>query len=240
MNLISHQHQELPPIKNRLLAKLPSEELELLHPDLEQISLSRAQPLILPHEPIPYIYFPVSALASLVTVMEDGSTVESGCVGREGMVGIPVLLDAGTTPMQTLVQIPGTALRVRAQIIKDAFDRRGALHKLLHRYIHTLFFVASQSAACNCRHSLSTRLCRWLMMSSDSVGTDKLALTQEFLASMLGVRRSGVTEAALQLQRDGLIDYQRGYIQIVDREKLQEAACECYQIVKDEFDCWLS
>ena len=230
-------HQEArAQIVNRLLAKLPGEELEDLRPHLEPVSLSHAQYLIAPNRPILYVYFPINALASLVTVLEDGSTVEAGSVGREGMVGIPVLLGAGKTPMQTLVQIPGEALRVKAEVIKEAFDKGGALHDLLHRYVHTLFVVASQSAACNRRHHVDARLCRWLLMSSDGVASNELALTQEFLATMLGVRRAGVTQAALHLQEAGLIDYNRGRIRILDREKLEAATCECYRMVKDEYD----
>jgi CRP-like cAMP-binding protein len=221
---------------NRLLDKLPDEELEQLRPALERVSLSHAQPLIEPHGPIPYIYFPVNALASLVTMLEDGSTVEAGSVGREGMVGVPILLDADLTPMQTLVQIPGEGYRVRSRAMKEAFDRGGALHHLLHRYIHTLFVVASQSAACNRRHLVNERLARWLLMSSDGVASEHLSLTQEFLATMLGVRRSGVTEAALRLQSHGLIRYSRGSVEILDREGLEQSACECYRMVKDEYD----
>ncbi len=230
-------HQEAyPPTQNRLLASLPSEELKALLPHLEQVSLSRRQTIILPDEPIPFIYFPINSLLSLVTVMEDGSTVEAGAIGREGMAGLPILLDAGTTPMRTLTQIPGQAVRVKAQIIKEAFDRGGALRHILHRYIHTTIVVGSQSAACNRLHHLEARLCRWLLMSSDGVGSEELSLTQDFLGMMLGVRRAGVSEAASQLMDKGLIRYQRGRIQIVDKKSLEAAACECYGVVKAEYD----
>jgi CRP-like cAMP-binding protein len=230
-------HQEAcPPTQNRLLASLPSEELKALLPHLEHVSLSRRQTIILPDEPIPFIYFPINSLLSLVTVMEDGSTVEAGAIGREGMAGLPILLDAGTTPMRTLTQIPGQAVRVKAQIIKEAFDRGGALRHILHRYIHTTIVVGSQSAACNRLHHLEARLCRWLLMSSDGVGSEELSLTQDFLGTMLGVRRAGVSEAASQLMDKGLIRYQRGRIQIVDKKSLETAACECYRVVKAEYD----
>ncbi|HEY9740693.1 MAG TPA: Crp/Fnr family transcriptional regulator [Coleofasciculaceae cyanobacterium] len=230
-------HQEAcPPTQNRLLASLPSEELKALLPHLEHVSLSRRQTIILPDEPIPFIYFPINSLLSLVTVMEDGSTVEAGAIGREGMAGLPILLDAGTTPMRTLTQIPGQAVRVKAQIIKEAFDRGGALRHILHRYIHTTIVVGSQSAACNRLHHLEARLCRWLLMSSDGVGSEELSLTQDFLGTMLGVRRAGVSEAASQLMDKGLIRYQRGRIQIVDKKSLEAAACECYGVVKAEYD----
>jgi CRP-like cAMP-binding protein len=203
---------------------------------MEQVSLSHGQRLILPHEPIGFVYFPLNSLLSLVTVMEDGSTVEAGSIGREGMAGLPILLDAGTTPSQTLTQIPGQAVRVKAQIIKEAFDAGGALQKILHRYIHTTIVIGSQTAACNRLHQIEARLCRWLLMSSDGVGSEELFLTQEFLSTMLGVRRAGVSEAASQLQGKGLIRYQRGRIQIVDRKSLETAACECYGVVRAEYE----
>ena len=223
-------------MQNRLLAGLTSEELKRLHPHLEQVSLSHGQVIILPDEPIEFVYFPLNSLLSLVTLMEDGSTVEASSIGCEGMAGLPILLDAGTTPMRTLTQIPGKAVRIKAKIIKQEFDRGGALQKLLYRYIHTIIVIGSQTAACNRLHHLEARLCRWLLMSSDGVGSTQLPLTQEFLATMLGVRRAGVTEAASQLQSKGLIRYQRGYIQIIDTKSLETAACECYGVVKAEYD----
>jgi len=223
-------------MQNRLLAGLTSEELKRLHPHLEQVSLLHGQVIILPDEPIEFVYFPLNSLLSLVTVMEDGSTVEASSIGCEGMAGLPILLDAGTTPMRTLTQIPGKAVRIKAKIIKQEFDRGGALQKLLYRYIHTIIVIGSQSAACNRLHHLEARLCRWLLMSSDGVGSEELSLTQDFLGTMLGVRRAGVSEAACQLMDKGLIRYQRGRIQIVDKKSLETAACECYGVVKAEYD----
>lgn len=230
------QHKTHSPIGNQLLANLPNDELEAIRPHLEYITLLRSQPLINSNELIPHVYFPVNALASLVIVLEDGATIEAGAVGREGMVGVSILLDANTTPMQTLVQIPGEAIRVKAEIIKRAFDRKGELRNRLNRYIHTLFIIASQSAACNRHHNIEKRLCRWLLMSSDGVGGDEIALTQEYLAVMLGVRRAGVTEVAIQLQNEGAIRYRRGSVKIIDRIKLESIACECYRMVKNEYD----
>jgi len=223
-------------LQNQLLASLPAADLDALRPHLELVSLELAYPLIRPQEPIRHAYFPITSLASLVVVLEDGSTVESGSVGREGMVGIPIVLGAGTTPMQTIIQIAGDAFRVEADAIKAQFERRGTLHTVLTRYIHTLFMVASQSAACNRRHGLEARLCRWLLMSSDGVGSDAIGITQEFLATMLGVRRAGVTEAAMKLQNQGWIAYTRGFVHLLDRAALENAACECYHVVRQEYE----
>jgi CRP-like cAMP-binding protein len=222
--------------QNQLLAALPEADREALRPHLTRVHLEHAQPLIEPQEPIRSVYFPISALASLVIVLEDGSTVESGSVGREGMVGIPIVLGAGTTPMQTVTQIAGEAFRIDADVIKAQFDRRGALHLVLSRYIHTLFMIASQSAACNRRHGIEARLCRWLLMSADGIGSNSVGITQEYLATMLGVRRAGVTEAALKLQNAGWIAYSRGSVEILDRPALERAACECYHVVRQEYE----
>ena len=195
------------PLQNRLLTKIAADERRLLESQLEPVTLDIHTALIKPREPIQYAYFPVTGLASLVTVLEDGSTIEAGSVGREGMVGIPVLLGMSTTPMQTVVQIKGDFIRVKAAAVASLYVQRKSFHDLMNRYVHTLFVVASQSAACNRRHLLTERMARWLLMSSDGIGSDEVGLTHEYLAAMLGVRRSGVTEAAQTLQSDGLIDY---------------------------------
>lgn len=221
--------------QNRLLGCLPREELQHLRPHLEAVFLNLGQSIVLPHEPIPWIYFPLSCLLSMVTVMEDGSSVESGAIGREGMAGIPVLLGAETTPMQTLTQIPGEAVRIKAEILKAAFQKSSDLQKTLYRYIHMVTVVGSQTAACNRLHSIEARLCRWLLTSSDGIDSVDLPLTQEFLATMLGSRRASVSEAASRLQAAGLIRYQRGRIQILDRKRLEASVCECYQVVTAEF-----
>jgi CRP-like cAMP-binding protein len=221
---------------NRLLEKLAPGDLRELQGTLERVSLDYGQPLIVPNEPIQHVYFPLSALASLVTVLEDGTTIESGSVGREGMVGIPVLLGESSTPMETVTQIAGESLRAPADVMRRLFDTRPAVMALLHRYIHTLFVIASQSAACNRRHEVQARLARWLLMSSDGIASNDVGITQEYLAAMLGVRRPGVTIAAVKLQEDGLIRYTRGFVQIVNRQALEDAACECYHVVKAEYD----
>lgn len=222
-------------MKNKLLAAIAPDELATLQPQMETVSLPVGYPLIKPRQPIRDVYFPTTALASLVTVLEDGSTIEAGSVGQEGMAGIPVILGAEATPMETIIQIAGEVIRIKSNVVKDLYDRRKTFHDLMNRYVHTLFIVASQSAACNRRHQLSERLARWLLMSSDGIGSDEVGLTHEYLAAMLGVRRSGVTEAAQALQEQGLIVYKRGGVRIVDRRGLEGAACECYHIVRGEF-----
>jgi CRP-like cAMP-binding protein len=219
---------------NRLLDLLPRNEMDALQ--AERMTVTHAYPLIVPSEPIKYVYFPINALGSLVTMLEDGSTIESGSVGREGMVGVPVILGADSTPMQTVVQIPGDVWRVERDAVKQEFARQRTLHGLLNRYVHTIFVVASQSTACIRRHTVGARLARWLLMSSDGVASNALALTQEFLATMLGVRRAGVTEAAAGLQSEGLIRYSRGFVEIVERPGLEAATCECYHAIRREYE----
>jgi CRP-like cAMP-binding protein len=178
---------------------------------MERVTLSHGQHVIVPSEPIRDVYFPLNCLLSLVTILEDGSTVESGTIGREGMSGIPVLLDTKTTTMPTFAQVPGEAIKVRAGVIKEMYEEGGQLSKLLNRYIHTVIVTGSQSTACNARHKVEERFCRWLLMSSDGVGSDRVNLTQEFLATMLGVRRPGVSQAASVLQDAGLITVEGRY-----------------------------
>lgn len=219
---------------NRLLDLLPKDELHPLQP--ERMTVTHAYPLIVPFEPIRYVYFPINALGSLVTVLEDGSTIESGSVGREGMTGVPVILGTDSTPVQTVVQIPGDVWRVESEVVKREFARQLTLHSLLQRYVHTMFVIASQSTACIRRHAVEARLARWLLMSSDGIDSHELPLTQEFLGTMLGVRRASVTEAAAKLQTEGLIRYVRGFVEIIDRPGLEAATCECYHVIRREYE----
>jgi CRP-like cAMP-binding protein len=219
---------------NRILELLPADELEALQ--AERMAVTHAYPMIVPSEPIRHAYFPINALGSLVTVLEDGSTIESGSVGREGMVGVPVILGADSTPVQTVVQIPGDVWRVESGVMKREYSRQRTLHGLLNRYVHTMFVIASQSTACIRRHAVEARLARWLLMSSDGVNSHELPLTQEFLGTMLGVRRASVTEAASKLQSEALIRYSRGFVEIMDRPRLEAATCECYHAIRREYD----
>lgn len=223
-------------MENILLDKLPGEAADRLRPHLERVTLAHGQHVIVPDEPIRHNYFPLNCLLSLITRMEDGTAVESGTVGREGMSGIPVILKAATTTMETLTQVPGDAIRVRAEVIKEEYDRGGAFHDLLNRYMHVVVVNGSQSAACNALHRVDARFCRWLLMSSDGIGSDEVALTHEYLAVMLGVRRATVTEVAIKVQDAGLITYHRGLIRILDRAGVEALACECYGRTKSEYE----
>ena len=222
--------------ENRLLALLPAAELDALRRHAELASLRHGDHVIIPDEPIREVYFPLTCLLSLVTTMEDGATVESGTIGREGMSGIPVILNAGQTTMPTFCQIPGEAVRVRAGHVRDLYEQSGEARRVINRYVHTVVVVGSQSAACNALHRVEERTCRWLLMSSDGVASDEVNLTQEYLAAMLGVRRPGVTEVAGKLRSEGLIDYSRGQIRILDRPGMEQLACECYGRVKGEYE----
>jgi CRP-like cAMP-binding protein len=224
------------PAENRLLAKLPAEELERLRPHFERVSLHHGEHAIVPDEPIRHVYFPLDCLLSLVTQMEDGSSAESGSIGREGMSGVPVLLDARQTPMPTFTQIPGDAIKIRAEVIKAAYDRGGALRDIMNRYVHTIIVVGSHATACNALHKIEARMSKWLLMSSDGVGSNELRLTHEYLATMLGVRRASVTETAIRLKDAGLIEYERGFARILDRAGLEAAACECYRRARAEYE----
>ena len=224
------------PTDNRLLARLPPEELELLRPHMEQVHLSHGDSIIEPHAPIKDCYFPLNSLLSMVTTMEDGSSVECGSIGREGMSGVPVLLDAVETTMPTFVQVAGESIRVKAAVVKEVYERGGEFRKILNRYMHTLIIVGSQSTACNRVHRIEERLARWLLMSCDGVGSDEVNITHEYLAIMLGVRRAGVSEAAAKLQEKDLIRYNRGNVLILDRKSLEAYACECYHVVKAEYE----
>jgi CRP-like cAMP-binding protein len=237
---MSTSERGYPQLKNEILIALPPDEYERLSSHMEHVQLPHGQVLIEHGEPIRDVYFPNDALISLVTQLADGSTVEAGVAGREGMAGLPVVLGADSTPMQSVVQIPGTAVKIKAQVIRDAFNHGGALQSRLLRYAHALFIEASQSAACNAHHHLEERLARWLLTSSDGVESNNLPLTQEFIATMMGVRRAGVTCAALTLRESGLINYNRGDIQILDRDGLEAAACECYRAIKDQFKSLVS
>lgn len=222
--------------ENHILTSLPPEDYQRLSPHLEPIELPHNQILYPAGGVMDYAYFPSNAMVSLVSQLSDGSCVETGITGYEGMIGVSAVLGVDRSPHETIVQVPDSGVRLKVAVLKDEFHRGGALQQSLLRYVQMLLLQTSQIAACNRLHSIGERLARWLLMSQDRCRCDDLPLTQEFLAMMLGIRRAGVTEAALILQAEEYISYRRGHVRILDRAGLEEFTCECYRIVKDEFD----
>lgn len=236
VNLVSLNQNARPPTENRILNALSGEEYERLAPHLEYINTNHGQILYQTAQTIDYVYFPDKTMISLVSQMSNGGSVEVGVVGFEGMAGLPCVLGVEKSPHETMVQIQDSAARLPAHLLREEFKRGGVLQDVLLRYTQSLLLMTSQVAACNRVHSVEERLARWLLMSHDRCLCADLPLTHEFLSMMLGVRRAGVTTAALALQAEGFIHYARGHIQILQREGLEDFTCECYAIVKAEFD----
>jgi CRP-like cAMP-binding protein len=222
--------------ENRLLAALPQEEFQRLMPTLHQTSFRLGDVIYEFGGRLDYVYFPTTAIVSLLYTMENGSTAEMGLTGNDGVVGIALFMGGETMPNRAVVQSAGDAVRMKAKVLQEEFKLGGQFQRLLLRYTQALITQISQTAVCNRLHSVEQQLCRWLLLSHDRLSTDELIMTQELIADMLGVRREGVTVAAGHLQDIGAISYVRGRIQILDRRKLEETACECYRVVKDEFD----
>jgi CRP-like cAMP-binding protein len=223
------------PRKNHLLAALPSPELERWLPDLEWVDLPLGLVLYEPGNVLSHVYFPATAIVSLLYVMENGSSAEIAVVGNEGVVGVSLFMGGESTPSRAVVQSAGDGFRLRSHTIKEEFNRAPVLQLLL-RYTQALLTQMAQTAVCNRHHSLDRQLCRWLLLSLDRLESNELMMTQELIANMLGVRREGVTEAALKLQHAGLIRYTRGRISVLDRPGLERRTCECYAVVKNEYD----
>jgi len=224
------------PHQNHLLDALPKDDYERLAPHLELITMPLGEVLYEPGANLRYVYFPTSSIVSLLYVMEDGASAEIAIVGNEGMLGISLFMGGESTPSRAVVQSAGQGFRLKAQLLKDEFGRFGPTMHLLLRYTQALITQMAQTAVCNRHHSVDQQLCRWLLLSLDRLQSNDLLMTQELIANMLGVRREGVTEAAGRLQRAGLIRYQRGAITVIDRPGLESRCCECYQVVKTEFD----
>jgi CRP-like cAMP-binding protein len=224
------------PIENRLLGALPPAVYERWHKALEDVDLPLGQVLYEPGTVLSHVYFPTTALVSLLYVMEDGGSAEIAVVGNEGLLGISIFMGGGSTPSRAVVQSGGLALRMKASTLKNELERSGPVLRLLLRYTQALITQMAQTAVCNRHHSLDEQLCRWLLLSLDRLPGLELIMTQELIANMLGVRREGVTEAALKLQKSGLIRYSRGRITVLDRATLERRACECYAVVKKEYD----
>jgi CRP-like cAMP-binding protein len=223
-------------VENRLLAALPEEEYERLVPHLEHVSFALGEVVYESGGQLDHVYFPTTAIISLLYLMEDGSSAEMGLAGNEGIIGIALFMGGGTMPNRAVVQSAGGAIRMKARALQKEFALGSEFQRLLLRYTQALITQISQTAVCNRLHSVEQQLCRWLLLSHDRVKADDLVMTQELIADMLGVRREGVTVAAGRLQDDGAISYVRGHIKILDREKLEAMACECYKVVKDEFE----
>jgi CRP-like cAMP-binding protein len=224
------------PIQNKILAGLPAKEYARLLPPLTAVSLPLGEILYKTEDRIEYVYFPNSGVVSFVAHMKEGASIEVGLTGSEGMVGLPILFGDDHSQNEAIVQIADGAMRMKAKVLSDELKLKGELQTLLMRFALALMKQVSQTAACNRNHHVAERLARWLLTCHDRVHGDELKLTQEFIAEMLGTRRSGVSEAAMMLQGAGLIRYSRGHITILDRAGLEEFACECYATVKIEFD----
>jgi CRP-like cAMP-binding protein len=224
------------PRQNHLLDALPPADYERIASRLELVSLKLADVLYEPDIPLRYVYFPTTAIVSLLYVMEDGASAEIAIVGNEGILGVALFMGGETTPSRAVVQSAGYGYRLKAQFLKEEFGRFGPFLRLLLRYTQALITQMAQTAVCNRHHSVDQQLCRWLLLSLDRLASSELTMTQELIANMLGVRREGVTEAAGKLQLGGLIHYRRGKITVLDRPRLEARSCECYQVVKTEFD----
>lgn len=223
-------------LQNQLLAALPKAEWLRWLPDLEPVELPLGTVLYESGCNMPYVYFPTNAIVSLLYVLEDGASAEIAVVGFEGVVGISIFMGGGSTPSRAVVQSAGSGFRLRADLVKQEFSRSGPVMHLMLRYTQALITQMSQTAVCNRHHSLDQQLCRWLLLSLDRLQGHQLVMTQELIANMLGVRREGVTEAALKLQKAALISYTRGHISVLDRPGLEQRTCECYAVVKREYD----
>jgi len=224
------------PRQSHLLAALPAEEYARLFPHLELVPMLLGDVLYESGSELRHVYFPTTAIVSLLYVMIDGASAEIAVVGNEGIIGVALFMGGETMPNRAVVQSAGHAYRLKGQLLKQEFNRSGELQHLLLRYTQALLTQMAQTAVCNRHHSLDQQLCRWLLLSLDRLPSNELMMTQELIANMLGVRREGVTEAAGDVQRAGLISYHRGHITVLDRAGLEARACECYAVVKKEFD----
>ena len=224
------------PNQNHLLAVLLADVFARLSPNLELVPMPLGHVLYESGSELRHVYFPTSSIVSLLYVMEDGASAEIAVVGNEGVIGVALFMGGETMPNRAVVQSAGHAYRLKGQLLKEEFNRSGELQHLLLRYTQALLTQMAQTAVCNRHHSLDQQLCRWLLLSLDRLPSNELVMTQELIANMLGVRREGVTEAAGNVQKAGLIEYNRGRITVLDRAGLEARVCECYGVVKREFD----
>jgi len=224
------------PRQNHLLAALSADEFARISSNLEWVPLPLGEAVCEPGMKMHYVYFPITSIVSLLYVMEDGASAEIAVVGNEGLVGVSLFMGGETTTSRAVVQSAGHAFRMKGALLKAEFFRAGPMQRLLLRYTQALLTQMAQTAVCNRHHSVDQQLCRWLLLSLDRLPSNELIMTQELIANMLGVRREGVTEAAGKLQQAGLIEYRRGHITVLDRAGLETRVCECYAVVKKEFD----
>lgn len=224
------------PRQNHLLDALLATDYNRLFPSLEFVKLPLGQVLYESGQQLKYVYFPTTSIISLLYVMENGASAEIAIVGNEGILGISLFMGGETTPSRAVVQSAGEGFRLKGDILKSEFNRAGPVQRLLLRYTQALITQMAQTAVCNRHHSVEQQLCRWLLLSLDRLASNEITMTQELIANMLGVRREGVTEAARKLQAAGLIEYSRGHIKVTDRPMLEKRACECYDVVKVEFE----
>lgn len=221
---------------NHLLAALPPAEWGRWASQLEPVQMPLGQVLYESGVALGYVYFPITSIVSLLYVMENGASAEIAVVGNEGLVGVSLFMGGESTPSRAVVQSAGTGCRLKARVMREEFDKAGPVMHLLLRYTQALLTQMAQTAVCNRHHSLDQQLCRWLLLSLDRLQGDELVMTQELIANMLGVRREGVTEGALKLQKAGLIRYARGHMTVLDRPGLEARTCECYAVVKREYE----
>ena len=224
------------PRHNRLLASLPEADLQRWRPHLQPVAMPLGQALYESGEPLSHGYFPTTAIVSLMYVTESGASSEIAVVGNDGIVGVPLFMGGGSTPSRAVVQSAGEGFRMSGRAIREEFSRSAPVMRLLLRYTQALIAQMAQVTVCNRHHRVDQQLCRWLLLSLDRLPGNDLVVTQELIANMLGVRREGVTEAATALQRAGLISYRRGHITVLDRTGLERRSCECYAVVKAEYD----
>lgn len=228
------------PRQNRLLAALSPAAYDRWSPHFQYVEMSLGDVLYESGERLEHVYFPTTSIVSLLYVLLDGASAEIAVVGNEGLLGISLFMGGETTPSRAIVQSAGFGYRLKSQFLKDEFNRGGSTMHLLLRYTQALLTQMAQTAVCNRHHSVDQQLCRWLLLSLDRLSSDRLIMTQELIANMLGVRREGVTEAAGKLQRADIIRYKRGHIEVLDRKGLEAGVCECYAVVKTEYDRLLS
>ena len=228
--------QSVAPERNHLLAALPAEVKVRLFPHLDLIPMELGKVLYEPGDTLQFVYFPVDAIVSMLYVMESGASAEIAIVGYEGLIGVALFMGGESTPSRAVIQSAGNAYRLRGQLLKDEFCRHGEMLLLMLRYTQSLIAQMAQTAVCNRHHSVDQQLCRWLLQSMDRLPGNSMTMTQELIANLLGVRRESVTDAAGKLQKQGVIEYSRGHITVLDRARLEALSCECYSVVKKESD----